>query len=153
MTCRGARWHGAVKDQSSVVKGGCATIEFEALPWEKVAFYGADASNSRIRNLRWDQRIAFNIGWSIRGYPLWLVTDDRDFARAAAAVGHGDRVLPTTSDGWEAVGSRPLCNFSVAAVSAANGAHDASGNEKARRHATSRRYASLDPILGRAFNP
>ena len=41
-----------------------------------------------IINLRWDQRIAYNIGWIMRGRPLWLVTDDRDFARAAKAAGH-----------------------------------------------------------------
>ena len=43
-------------------------------------------------NLRWDQRIAVNIGWEIRGRPLWLVTDDGDFARAAEAAGHSDCV-------------------------------------------------------------
>ncbi len=72
--------------------GAAATIEFEALVWEKLAFDGANPASSRIRNLRWDQRIAFNIGQNIGGRPLWLVTDDRDFARAAKAAGHEDRV-------------------------------------------------------------
>ena len=64
----------------------------EALIWEKVAFQGAKPESPHIINLRWDQRIAYNIGWQARGRPLWLVTDDNDFARAAAAAGLGDRV-------------------------------------------------------------
>ncbi len=75
-----------------VLKGAAAAIEFEALIWEKLAFDGANPDASRIRNLRWDQRIAFNIGQTMRGHPLWLVTDDGDFARAAKAAGYADRV-------------------------------------------------------------
>lgn len=75
-----------------VLKGAAVAIEFEALKWEKVAFDGANPDAPRIRNLRWDQRIAYNIGWTIRGRPLWLVTDDGDFARAAKSAGHQDRV-------------------------------------------------------------
>lgn len=76
-----------------VLKGAAAAIEFEALIWEKLAFDGAKPDKTRIRNLRWDQRIAFNIGQTMRGRPLWLVTDDADFARAAKAARHEDRVL------------------------------------------------------------
>ena len=75
-----------------VLGGAAAAIEFEALIWEKIAFDGANPDAPEIRNLRWDQRIAYNIGWSMRGRPLWLVTDDRAFARVAKAVGHQDRV-------------------------------------------------------------
>lgn len=75
-----------------VLKGAAAAIEFEALIWDKLAFDGANPDKTRIRNLRWDQRIAFNIGQTMRGRPLWLVTDDGDFARAAKAAGHEDRV-------------------------------------------------------------
>ncbi len=75
-----------------VLKGAAAAIEFEALIWEKLAFDGANPEKTRIRNLRWDQRIAFNIGQTMRSRPLWLVTADGDFARAAKAAGHEDRV-------------------------------------------------------------
>ncbi len=47
--------------------------------------------------LRWDQRIAFNIGQWIRGRPLWLITDDGDFAKAAKAAGLACR--PSAQDG------------------------------------------------------
>ena len=77
--------------------GAAAWIEFEAQLWRKAAFDGANPEAPRIRNLRWDQRIAFNIGQSIGARPLWLVTRDRDFARAAKAAGHGDRVLRLTA--------------------------------------------------------
>ncbi len=72
-------------------------VEFEALIWEKLAFDGAKPESRGIQSLRWDQRIAFNIGQSIGARPLWLVTRDRDFARAAKAAGHGDRVLRLTA--------------------------------------------------------
>jgi len=75
-----------------VLQGAAAAIEFEALIWEKLAFGGAKPDARHIRSLRWDQRIAFNIGWEMRGQPLWLVTDDRAFARVAKSVGHEDRV-------------------------------------------------------------
>jgi hypothetical protein len=72
---------------------GCGpAIEFEALIWEKVVFQDAKPESQHIINLRWDQRIAYNIGWMMRGRPLWLVTDDRDFARAATAAGYEGRV-------------------------------------------------------------
>jgi len=75
------------------VRHGCAAaIEFEAIIWEKIVFQDAKPESPHILNLRWDQRIAYYIGWSMRGRPLWLVTDDNDFARAAAAAGLGDRV-------------------------------------------------------------
>lgn len=75
-----------------MVRGTAAALEFEALIWEKIAFDGAKPEAPHIRNLRWDQRIAFNIGWPMRGRPLWLVTDDRAFATVAKAVGRGDRL-------------------------------------------------------------
>jgi len=75
-----------------VLRGAAAAIEFEALIWEKLAFDSANPDAPHIRNLRWDQRIAYNIGWSMRGLPLWLVTDDGAFATVAKAVGHEDRV-------------------------------------------------------------
>jgi len=68
-------------------------VEFEALIWEKLAFDGAKPESRGIQSLRWDQRIAFNIGATSNGRPLWLVTDDHDFARAAKAAGYSDRVL------------------------------------------------------------
>jgi hypothetical protein len=75
-----------------VLKGAAAAVEFEALIWERVAFGGANPDARHIRSLRWDQRIAFNIGGSMRGRPLWLVTDDRAFTAVAKAVGCEDRV-------------------------------------------------------------
>lgn len=68
-------------------------IEFEALIWEKLAFDGAKPESRGIQSLRWDQRIAFNIGATSNSRPLWLVTNDGDFARAAKAAGYSDRVL------------------------------------------------------------
>jgi len=68
-------------------------MEFEALIWEKLAFDGAKPESRGIQSLRWDQRIAFNVGATSNGRPLWLVTDDGDFTRAAKAAGYGDRVL------------------------------------------------------------
>jgi len=73
-------------------RGAAAAIEFEALIWEKIAFQRAKPDSRHIRSLRWDQRIAFNIGWAMRGRQLWLITDDGDFARVARAVGCEDRV-------------------------------------------------------------
>jgi len=72
--------------------GAAAWIEFEAQLWRKAAFDGANPEAPRIRNLRWDQRIAFNIGWTLVGRPLWLVTDDSAFAEAQAATGYRGRV-------------------------------------------------------------
>jgi hypothetical protein len=80
-----------------VLQGAAAAIEFEALIWEKLAFQRAKPDLRHIRSLRWDQRISFNIGWEMRGRPLWLVTDDGDFARVAKAVGHEDRVHTLTA--------------------------------------------------------
>ncbi len=89
-----------------VLRGAAAAVEFEALIWEKVAFDGAKPEAPHIRNLRWDQRIAFNIGWSMRGRPLWLVTDDRVFARVAKAVGHEDRLHTLAAyERWLGVGA------------------------------------------------
>jgi hypothetical protein len=68
-------------------------MEFEALIWEKLAFDGAKPESRGIQSLRWDQRIAFSVGAMLNGRPLWLVTNDGDFARAAAAAGYSDRVL------------------------------------------------------------
>ena len=75
-----------------MLQGAAAAIEFEALIWETIAFQRAKPDSRHIRSLRWDQRIAYNIGWSMRGLPLWLVTDDGAFATVAKAVGHEDRV-------------------------------------------------------------
>ena len=75
-----------------VLKCAPGWIEFEARVWRTVAFDGANVESSRIRNLRWDQRIAFNIGQTIGQRPLWLVTDDSAFARVAEATGFEDRV-------------------------------------------------------------
>ncbi|HKW51948.1 MAG TPA: hypothetical protein VJQ53_09465 [Candidatus Eisenbacteria bacterium] len=81
-------------------------VEFEALIWEKLAFDGAKPESRGIQSLRWDQRIAFNIGQSIGVRPLWLVTGDGDFARAAKAAGHGDRVLTLDQyERWLGIGS------------------------------------------------
>ena len=73
--------------------GAAAGIEFEAQLWRRAAFDGANADASHIRNLRWDQRLAFNIGQTIGPRPLWLVTDDGAFAEVARATGHEDRVF------------------------------------------------------------
>ena|SRR5882724_10353204 len=78
--------------QVGVLKCAPGWIEFEARLWRTVAFDGANVESSRIRNLRWDQRIAFNIGQTIGQRPLWLVTDDSAFARVAEATGFDDRV-------------------------------------------------------------
>jgi hypothetical protein len=67
-------------------------IEFQAHLLRVVLFDGANLDASHIRNLRWDQRIAYNIGCSIGGQPLWVVTDDSAFATAATPVGLADRV-------------------------------------------------------------
>jgi len=75
-----------------VLKCAPGWIEFEARLWRTVAFDGANVASSRIRNLRWDQRIAFNIGQTIGQRRLWLVTDDSAFARVAEATGFDDRV-------------------------------------------------------------
>jgi len=89
-----------------VLKGAAAAIEFEALIWEKLAFDGANPEKTRIRNLRWDQRIAFNIGQTMRSRPLWLVTDDGAFAKVAKAVGHEDRVRTLAGyERWLGIGA------------------------------------------------
>ncbi len=76
-------------------------IEFEALIWEKLAFDGAKPESRGIQSLRWDQRIAFNVGATSNGRPLWLVTNDGDFHRAANAAGYSDRVLTrATYEKW-----------------------------------------------------
>lgn len=75
-----------------VLKFAPAWIESEVQLWRKVGFDGANIDASRIRNLRWDQRIAFNIGQVIGRWTLWLVTDDSAFARVAAATGFDERV-------------------------------------------------------------
>ena len=82
-------------------------VEFEANIWAKLAFDGAKPESRGIQSLRWDQRIAFNIGRSMNGHPLWLVTDDRDFARAAKAAGYGERVLTrATYERWLATSAK-----------------------------------------------
>jgi hypothetical protein len=73
--------------------GAAAWIEFEAQLWRRAAFDGANSEAAHIRNLRWDQRIAFNIGQTIGVRPLWLVTDDAAFAEVAQATNHEDRVF------------------------------------------------------------
>jgi hypothetical protein len=89
-----------------VLVGCSAAIEFEVLIWEKIVFQSAKPESPHIINLRWDQRIAYNIGWQARGRPLWLVTDDNDFARAAAAAGLEDRVHKLDAyERWLGVGS------------------------------------------------
>jgi hypothetical protein len=75
-----------------VLKGAAAGIEFEAQLLGKAAFDGVNVEATKIRNLRWDQRIAFNIGQTLGGRRLWLVTNDGEFAKAAEATGYGDRV-------------------------------------------------------------
>jgi len=67
-------------------------LEFEAQMLRKTLFDGANLDAPHIRNLRWDQRIAYNVGQTIRGQPLWVVTDDLAFSAAATPVGLGDRV-------------------------------------------------------------
>jgi hypothetical protein len=76
-----------------VRRGAVAQVEFRAQALAKSAFEAAEFSTSRMRNLVWDERLAFNIGQTIGTRPLWLVTDDRAFARVAEATGHADRVL------------------------------------------------------------
>ena len=89
-----------------VLRGAAAAIEFEALIWDKLAFDGANPEAPDIRNVRWDQRIAFNIGWSMRDQPLWLVTDDGAFAKVAKAVGHEDRVRTLAGyERWLGIGA------------------------------------------------
>jgi len=76
-------------------------IEFEALIWERVVFNDAKPESEHVVNLRWDQRIAYNVGPLMRGRPLWLVTDDRAFATAAKAAGHEGSVHKLAAyGGW-----------------------------------------------------
>jgi len=76
-------------------------VEFECQIWDKVAFDGALATSRAIRTLRWDQRIAHYIGDVVHGHPLWFITEDADFARAAAAAGMGERVKSLDAyEGW-----------------------------------------------------
>ena len=75
-----------------VRKDAAAGIELEAMLLEKAAFDGANMGSRPNRNLRWDQRIAFNIGQTIGRWTLWLVTNDGAFKKAAIATKYGDRV-------------------------------------------------------------
>lgn len=75
------------------VRGALAVgVEFEAQMIRKALFDGANLDAPHIRNLRWDQRISYNIGQTLRGQPLWVVTDDPAFSAAATPVDLGDRV-------------------------------------------------------------
>ncbi len=91
--------------------GAAAGIEFEAQLLRRAAFDGANVDAPRIRNLRWDQRIAYNIGWTIGPRPLWLVTDDGAFAEVARATGprgpraHGGGVRAVARRGAGHVGT------------------------------------------------
>jgi hypothetical protein len=68
-------------------------IEFGARIYDKVVFDRVNVESPAIRNLLWDQWLAFNIGQTIGPRTLWLVTDDVAFKDAAEATGYGDRVL------------------------------------------------------------
>lgn len=51
---------------------------------ERVLCDGANPDKDRIRNLLWDQEVAFQIGQHVNGLPVLLVTDDGFFAQAVA---------------------------------------------------------------------
>jgi hypothetical protein len=77
---------------SRVLKAVAAVIEFEARYLEKVSLEPVNVRKAKVRNLVWDQRLAFNIGQTIGKRTLWLVTDDHAFADVAEATGYSDRV-------------------------------------------------------------
>jgi hypothetical protein len=59
-----------------------------ALLLEIILCDGANLDKFRIRNLLWDQEVASDVGQSIEGLPVILVTNDSFFGRAAALSGH-----------------------------------------------------------------
>ena len=71
-------------------------MEFGACIYDRVVFDRIDVEADAIRNLLWDQWLAFNVGQTIGPRPLWVVTDDRAIREAAEAVGLGDRVHTLT---------------------------------------------------------
>jgi hypothetical protein len=75
-----------------VLKAVAAVIEFEAAYVDKVSLEPVNVRKAKVRNLIWDQRLAFNIGQTIGGRTLWLVTDDHAFAAVAEITGYTDRV-------------------------------------------------------------
>ena len=68
-------------------------IEFYTHIIGKAVFDGINPDAPRTRNLMWDHRISYIIGQELDYGPIWLVTDDPAFARAATPVGLADRVL------------------------------------------------------------
>ncbi len=79
-----------------VRRGAAACVEFGACIYDRVVFDRIDVEADAIRNLLWDQWLAFNVGQTIGPRPLWVVTDDRAIREAAEAVGLGDRVHTLT---------------------------------------------------------
>lgn len=73
-------------------RGAVAWVEFGAHIFDRVVFDRINVDLPEVQNYLWDQRLAFNIGQTIRPRILWLVTDEGAFKDAAEAAGHGDRV-------------------------------------------------------------
>ena len=67
-------------------------VEFYAQLMRKAIYESINLDAGRNRNLVWDQRISYCIGQKVDGSPLWFVTRETDFARAAERAGHGPRV-------------------------------------------------------------
>ncbi len=64
-----------------------------ALVLERVLCDEVNLDHDRIRNLLWDQAIATNVGQSIKGLAVLLVTDDHFFAEAASVHGVSSSVM------------------------------------------------------------
>jgi hypothetical protein len=58
------------------------------LLFERIICDSADLEKSNIRNLLWDQEVAGNMGQTIDGLPVLLVTDDKFFANVAKISGN-----------------------------------------------------------------
>jgi hypothetical protein len=74
-------------------RGAAPWIEFAVHVLDKVTYESVNVDAPEVRNLVWDQWLAYNIGQTIGRQTLWLVTDDDAFADAARATGFDDRVL------------------------------------------------------------
>jgi len=82
------------EDQVAMIARVCAIGSMAtATAIERVVCDGANTDSDRIRNLLWDQEVAFQVGQQVGGFSTLLVTDDRLFKEAAARAGGGGAVL------------------------------------------------------------
>ena len=92
------------QDHLDAIMAACrAGSTATALVLETVICDGANLDKSRIRNLLWDQEVAFQLGQTIAGMPVLLVTDDSFFKRAASAAGF-DTSVRNKSEYWMDLG-------------------------------------------------